>query len=170
MATDYEKFYQENRNGLGKPTAEFVTFFDEYSFTATKVLDVGCGQGRDALFIARLGHVVTAIDLSPTGIRDLELDAHTEGLAIVTEVNDIRHYKSTSKFEIILIDRTLHMLAKEDRRTTLINLLTLSKSGSHLLIADEKSNIPEFKEVLKKSAINWTIDMDKRGYLFAHRE
>lgn len=170
MATDYEKFYQENRNGLGKPTAEFVTFFDEYSCAAAKVLDIGCGQGRDALFIARLGHIVTAIDLSPTGIRDLELDARKEGLNIITEVSDIRHYKSTSKFEVILIDRTLHMLTKGDRRTTLVSLLTLSKSGSHLLIADEKSNIPEFKEVLKSSAINWTIDMDKKGYLFAHRE
>ncbi len=111
-----------------------------------------------------------AIDLSPTGIRDLELDARTEGLKIITEVSDIRHYKPTSKFEVILIDRTLHMLTKEDQRTTLISLLILSKSGSHLLIADEKSNIPEFKEVLKKSAINWTINMDKRGYLFARRE
>lgn len=137
-ATVYEKFYQETRKGLGEPTTEIVAFFDEYNFTASKVLDVGCGQGRDALFIARLGHIVTAIDISPTGIRDLELGARSEELKIITEAGDIRHYKSTSKFDVILIDRTLHMLTTEDRRPTLINLLTLTDCGSHLLIADDK--------------------------------
>jgi len=69
MATDYEKFYQENKQGLGKPTKEFVSFFDGYTKAPARVLDVGCGQGRDALFIARKGHQVVAIDHSPTGTR-----------------------------------------------------------------------------------------------------
>lgn len=89
MATDYEKFYRENRHGLGEPTKEFVDFFKEYDQASANVLDIGCGQGRDALFIARLGHIVTAIDLSPTGICDLQKEAELEGLAIVAEVCDI---------------------------------------------------------------------------------
>lgn len=170
MATDYEIFYRENRHGLGEPTKEFVAFFDAYDRTKAKVLDVGCGQGRDALFIAQLGHIVTAIDLSPSGLRDLKSDAIKEGLEISTQLIDVRDYESKSEFDIILIDRTLHMLSLEHRRTTLTNLLTLSRHGSHLLIADEKSNIPDFINVLKESAIDWIITMNKRGFLFALRE
>ena len=170
MATDYELFYRENRHGPGEPTKEFVTFFDTYDLTKAKVLDVGCGQGRDALFIAQHGHIVTAIDLSPSGIKDLTSDATKKGLEISTHVIDVREYQSKSKFDIILIDRTLHMLSLEHRRTTLMNLLTLSRCGSHLLIADEKSNIPDYKIILEESTIDWTITMNKRGFLFALRE
>ena len=71
MPTDYEAFYRENPNGLGKPTKEYVSFFDVYGKRNARVLDVECGQGRDALFIGRLGHTVTAVDISRSGSRRL---------------------------------------------------------------------------------------------------
>ncbi|MEO0598119.1 MAG: methyltransferase domain-containing protein, partial [Chloroflexota bacterium] len=82
MPTDYEKLYQEQRHVLGKPTQVFVDFFDEYTKEKADVLDLGCGQGRDALFIARLGHRVVGVDISETGIAQLLEDAKTETLAI----------------------------------------------------------------------------------------
>ena len=33
-----------------------------------KVLDIGCGEGKDAVFFARNGYDVTAFDLSKEGI------------------------------------------------------------------------------------------------------
>lgn len=167
---DYEKYYRENRHGLGEPTKEIVAFFDEYDQKGAKVLDVGCGQGRDALFIARRGHAVVAVDLSPSGIRDLRRDADSEGLAITTQVIDIRDYKSRHRFDVILIDRTLHMLARNDRLVVLGNLMKLSKRGAHLLIADEKSNMADFKKVIAKSEWNWTTSLERRGLLFVHRD
>ena len=125
MATDYETFYREHRHGLGEPAKEFVAFFDAYDRGGLKVLDVGCGQGRDALFIARLGHYVQAIDLAPSGIGDLQKEATSEGLAIDAEVADIRDFKTRRRFDVIVIDRTLHMLAPGDRKVVLQKLLAL---------------------------------------------
>lgn len=170
MATDYEKFYRENRHGLGEPTKEVAEFFDTYGQSRLTVLDVGCGQGRDALFIARLGHYVTAVDLSPSGIGDLREDAAAEGLVIETEVTDIRDYKTKSRFDIILIDRTLHMLATEDRTTLLKKLLELSKRGTQVLIVDERLNLPAFKATLSASRWKWTIALERRGFLFVQRD
>jgi len=169
MATNYEDFYRENRHGLGEPTKEFVAFFDDYEKENATVLDVGCGQGRDALFIARLGHAVTAIDLSPSGIRDLQVDAVSEGLAIKSEVVDIRAFESEDRFDVILIDRTLHMLAPDERIAVLKNLLSLSKPKTHLLIADERSNIPAFKTALDASEWDWISTLERRGFLFVQR-
>lgn len=107
-------------------------------------MDVGCGQGRDALFIARLGHKVVAVDRSPSGIRDVQQDADSEGLAIAAQVVDIRRYKSKHRFDVILIDRTLHMLATDDRVAVLDSLLKLSRRGAHVLIADERSHMIRF--------------------------
>ena len=170
MATDYELFYRENRHGLGEPTKEFVRFFDEYDQIRAKVLDVGCGQGRDALFIARLGHSVTAVDLSPSGISDLQNDATVEGLAIQTVVTDIRDYRTRRRFDVILIDRTLHILGAEERKAVLQKLLGLSKHGGYILIADERSNMPAFKAVLDASKWNWQTTLERRGFLFVRRD
>ena len=145
-------------------------FFKNYEQETVSVLDVGCGQGRDALFIARLGHVVTAIDLSPSGISDLQRDAAAEGLAIFAEVTDNREYKSRKHFDVIVIDRTLYMLALGERLAVLGNLLGLSKRGTHVLIADERSNLPAFKSILDPSQWNWTMTLERRGFLFVQRD
>jgi len=170
MAFDYEEYYRENRQALGEPTPEFVKFFENYEQKGSKVLDVGCGQGRDALFIARLGHHVTAIDLSPSGIADLQKDAEAEGLPILARVVDIRTYTSRKRFDVIVIDRTLHMLARNERLATLGNLLGLSKRGTHVLVADERSNLPAFREKFRTSRSNWTTKLDRRGFLFVQRD
>lgn len=84
MAYNYDKLYGETRDALGAPTQVFVDFFDQYDREQVRVLDVGCGQGgRDALFIARLGHAVVGVDISPpNGIRDLMTAAKAEQLTI----------------------------------------------------------------------------------------
>jgi 2-polyprenyl-3-methyl-5-hydroxy-6-metoxy-1,4-benzoquinol methylase len=170
MVTDYEEFYRENRHGLGEPTKEFVAFFDACGRKGLRVLDVGCGQGRDALFIGRLGHCVHAVDLSPSGIGDLQKDAAAEGLAIDAEVADIRDFKTRRRFDIIVIDRTLHMLAPDDRRAVLQKLLGYSKRNAFVLIADERSNIPAYKATLQSSRWKWSTTLEQRGFLFAQRE
>lgn len=170
MATDYEQFYRENRHGLGKPSKEFVHFFETYPGTGARVLDVGCGQGRDALFIARLGHLVTAVDLSSSGIQDLREDAARESLSIKAEVGDIRHFAWPGPFDVIVVDRTLHMLADEnDRVGVLEGLIAQTGPGSHLLIADERSNFAAFIQAFAGSSFDWESTVDRGGFLFMHR-
>lgn len=170
MPTDYEQFYQDNPNGLGAPTQAFVDFFKSYNQQNAKVLDIGCGQGRDALFIARLGYSVTGVDLSPTGIRDLVSAAKEENLNIEAVVADIRDYVWVELFDVIVIDRTLHMLAPEERTNVLRTLLHSTKPGSHVLIADEKSNLPAFQTEIDTSKWRWKTTFEKNGFLFLERQ
>ena len=169
MATDYERFYQDNPRGLGAPTKEFVAFFDDYDRQCANVLDVGCGQGRDALFIARLGHAVTAIDHAPSGICDLKADAAREGLSINAQTADIRGNDWGGPFDVIVIDRTLHMLGESDRLDVLKDLVAATGPGSYLLIADERSNLPSFRMVLDASQWVWDVVLERRGFLFVKR-
>jgi len=59
---NYEKEFQNSRNVCGEPFPEIVEFFENYDDECAIVLDSGCGQGRDALFIARKGHSVLGVD------------------------------------------------------------------------------------------------------------
>lgn len=53
------------------------------------VLDIACGEGRNALFLARRGYRVTAIDISDVGISKGERQARLEGLSIDFRIMDL---------------------------------------------------------------------------------
>ena len=53
MVYDYDKLYGATSQALGAATQVLVEFFKRNTSEALRVLDVGCGQGRDAFFIAR---------------------------------------------------------------------------------------------------------------------
>ncbi|MEV0831521.1 class I SAM-dependent methyltransferase [Nonomuraea rubra] len=56
------------------------------------MLELGAGHGRDALFFARHGLAVHAVDFSPTGLDQLRADAAQAGLTDLarTSVHDVR--------------------------------------------------------------------------------
>lgn len=169
MAYDYDKLYGETRDALGQPTSIFVDFFDQFNQKYARVLDVGCGQGRDAVFIAKLGHSVVGVDISPNGIRDLKTLATKDNLAIEGIVADISSYTPIGEFDVILVDRTLHMLPKIKQIKVLEVLLNHVSENGWLLIADEASNIEDFEVVISNHAIDWKTQLSKRGNLFLRR-
>ena len=52
-------------------------------------LELACGRGGSALFLARRGFKVHAWDISRTAVEGLVLQAETEGLEIETQVRDV---------------------------------------------------------------------------------
>ena len=169
MAYNYDKLYGETPDALGPPTKVIVDFFNSLDRKGARVLDVGCGQGRDAVFIARLGHAVTGVDMSPNGIRDLNAAAIKDNLPIEGIVADVRAFEPSGVFDVILIDRTLHMLSREERLSVLRKLLDNVCESGWLLIADEASNIDDFQTVVSGTSKKWTTKLRKRGYLFVRR-
>lgn len=167
MAYDYDRLYGKTPDALGDPTPVFVEFFDQQTEGTLRVLDVGCGQGRDALFIARLGHRVVGVDISPNGIRDLLVTARQEKLAVEGIATDITTFTPDGDFDVVLIDRTLHMLPEKERLEVLARLIQSVEKSGWVLISDERSNIQGFKGVLAADSRSWTIDLDARGHLFA---
>lgn len=169
MSYDYDKLYGETRDALGQPTQVLVDFFDQLDRQGLRVLDVGCGQGRDAIFIARKGHRVVGIDISANGIRDLNLAAKKENLSITGLVEDIVTFVPRELYDVILIDRTLHMLAEPARLAVLNTMLDHVAVEGWLLIADEASNISAFMDVVADHGARWATETSKLGYLFLRR-
>ena len=169
MAYDYDKLYGETPQALGQPTPIIVEFFDRLALQHARVLDVGCGQGRDALFIATRGHTVVGVDISPNGIRDLVATAARDNLSVQGVVADIVDYQPDGLFDVVLVDRTLHMLPRAQRIDVLEVLLDHVDLAGWLLIADERSNIPEFANVVEKHRAEWSTELRRGGYLFIRR-
>lgn len=169
MAYDYDALYRETPDALGLPSRVFTDWFEPRADAGLRVLDLGCGQGRDALFIARAGHRVVGVDLSPAGIADMTRVARAEGLDVTGIVADIAQFEPDGAFDVVLIDRTLHMLGAGSRHAVLARLAGHVVPGGWLLIADEPRNIAALRVALETPDADWEITKAQRGLLFARR-
>ncbi|BCR35236.1 class I SAM-dependent methyltransferase [Mariniplasma anaerobium] len=139
MAT-YDTYYLEE-NYFGKPYKELIKFFSQYEPKGS-VLDLGCGQGRDSIEIAKLGYSVTGIDISKVGIEQLNLKAKDLNLKLTGFVDDIYKFNRISEYDVILLDSMFHFYSKDKKKETefLKSILEQMQKGSILCNLLMKSN------------------------------
>jgi tellurite methyltransferase len=129
------------------------------------VLDLGCGQGRDALVAARQGHAVHGIDIATSGIIQLAEIAQAEDLDVQCEVMDMQTYDAERMYEVVVLDRVLHMLPSEDRRRMMLSRAKgWVATGGHILIADTKRN----RDLIRGGFVDdeWEIVLRRRDYFW----
>ena len=114
MAKGYDDYYQ-TPNLFGEPYPELIDFFKSVPHKG-KLLDLGCGQGRDALAIAQLGYEVTGVDNSEVGIKQLNEQAKKNGLNITGLVADIYAFEDFGSYDFILLDSMLHFNKKDKEK------------------------------------------------------
>lgn len=85
-----------------------------------KVLCLGEGEGRNAIFLAKRGCAVTAIDASDIGLKKLEQRAKEENLDIKTICMDLNDWEANEKYDVIVASY-LHMY-KEERAKLFENI------------------------------------------------
>jgi len=78
-----------------------------------KILCLGEGEGRNAIFLAKKGFEVTAIDASDIGLEKLKQRAKEEDLEIKTILMDLNDWEANEKYDVIVASY-LHM-HKEER-------------------------------------------------------
>ncbi|MBR7835603.1 methyltransferase domain-containing protein, partial [Actinospica durhamensis] len=75
-----ERYRGHERLFSGNPNAVLVA--EAADLEPGRALDVGCGEGADALWLARNGWQVTAIDIAPTALTRAAESA-TPGAAVI---------------------------------------------------------------------------------------
>lgn len=69
---DWESFYASGKRNppflTDVPDASLVEWFEQRRFKPGSAVDLGCGNGRNAVYLAQRGCRVDAIDLSKTAI------------------------------------------------------------------------------------------------------
>lgn len=78
-----------------------------------RVLDLGAGYGRNALFLAKQGFEVTAVDRSKIGLSRLATEAEKENLKINIFEEDIAKFNFKENYDVILVNFVLHDLEKQ---------------------------------------------------------
>ena len=80
-----------------------------------RVLDIGCGEGKDAVFFAKCGYDVTAFDNSEQGIEKAKKLARQNKTDVRFFKANLFDYRPDSEYDIILSSGTLHLIPQNIR-------------------------------------------------------
>ena len=81
-----------------------------------RVLDIGCGEGKDAVFFAKCGYVVTAFDISEQGIEKAKKLAQYNKVDVNFFKADLFDYRPDTKYDIIFSSGVLHFIRQAERK------------------------------------------------------
>ncbi|GEM05234.1 hypothetical protein HMI01_22220 [Halolactibacillus miurensis] len=153
----YDGYYQEH-NYFGNPYPGLIDFFTSYQ-PKGMVLDLGCGQGRDSLFIGELGYKVIGIDHSTVGINQLNVEAKKRNINVEGIVDNVYDFPISKDIDIVLLDSMLHFYKNDlDKETAFVNkILTELKEGGVFVNCIFKGDTREktLKKIIKDSSYEW---------------
>ena len=86
---DWDERYASRREGLWSGKANGVLVAELAESPPGRALDVGCGEGADALWLARAGWQVTGVDVSEVALERAAAGARAAGLTVEWVLADI---------------------------------------------------------------------------------
>lgn len=99
-----------------------------------KALDLGCGQGRNALFLDQLGFDVTAVDINPLSLENLASIIEVEDLNILSGSYDINSANLTQTYDFIVSTVVFMFLDREQVPAIIQNMQEQTNQGGYNLI------------------------------------
>lgn len=130
-AAHWEARYGDpRRSAFVAPDPAVVAMVEGMPLATGRALDLGCGEGRHALWLAQRGWAVTAVDFSHNGIETARRLADDVGvdLAIDWVVADVTRWTPAHEFDLVLV--SLFRLEDED----LARVRGWVRPGGHLVL------------------------------------
>lgn len=112
--------------------------------TPARILDIGCGSGRDAAYLARLGHEVTAVE--PTAAllsqaisfhRGVAVEWLEDGLPTLASLNS-----SGRTFDLVILSGVWMHLNEAQRTEGMLNLAHLTHTNSKVIMSLRHGPVP----------------------------
>lgn len=94
-----------------KTIVEFEHLFDK----KWEILDVGCGDGKNAIYLAKQGFCnVDAFDMSHNAIDKVRRICETEKIQVNTEITTANDFEFTKQYDLMLSFGVFHFMDKND--------------------------------------------------------
>jgi len=146
----YNQIYK-NKNVWGEQPNELLQKIYRRLNTSTDFLDLGCGQGRDSLFMLKNGFRVDAVDNSQEGINKIKKFIKTNNLP-VANINlfysDVRNFNILkNKYDIINAFNSLQFLPKKEVQEMIENIKSNIKDKGYVIISGFTTYDPLYKKI-----------------------
>ncbi|MDY6824199.1 MAG: class I SAM-dependent methyltransferase [Thermodesulfobacteriota bacterium] len=133
-AASFDKAYETREMYYGwQVREEFEDYFDGMDLKDVATLDLGAGEGRYSLYVAKKGARVKAVDFSAAGLAKLQDLARSKGLTINTAVCDLKDYAFTpDAYHLVIAATILDHLDPAARKNVTAGIVRSLKPGGFL--------------------------------------
>jgi SAM-dependent methyltransferase len=144
---DFDALYRGESPGEGiapmttppwdnKAPKESVIAWQTGGWVHGDVLDIGCGLGDNAVYLAKNGYAVTGLDVSPTALITAEQRAKDAGVDLTFAVADSTKLDGyTDAFDTVIDSGLFHCLDDEGRRRYAAAVHRATRPGATLLLS-----------------------------------
>ena len=152
---------------IGGPQPAIVGLSDAGEFTG-RILDIGCGPGDNAIFLASRGMRVTGLDCAPSAISEARARAAAKGARVTFDVADATKLAGyDDAFDTVLDSALYHCLTEEERHQYVgaltratrqearLHLLCFSTEGPQIVPAQHLVSETNLRETLRR---DWVIE------------
>ncbi|WP_115707399.1 SAM-dependent methyltransferase TehB [Legionella sainthelensi] len=139
--------YFNKKYGLGAAHSDLVYVYQVYlrHLQSLTILDVGCGSGRNLLYLTKMGHKVTGIDYNQSALQTIQDIVQKEALSGVDCIlHDLNHPLKLKPncFDLMIATVTLQFLESQRVPELLGELQDVTnKNGYHFLIFPIQSDL-----------------------------
>ncbi len=168
-ATEYEKRYQGDKYYWGiKPNRLCYEILQRMPpVRPLRVLDIGCGEGKDAVFLARNGYSVSAFDIADAGLEKARCLAALHGVNADFFRADLLDFHPDGMYDVIFSSGVFQYLPPQKRSELIAHLKAhTAPHGLHVINVFVKKTFiapPPDAETAELDHPAW-----KSGELFMH--
>lgn len=138
----WESGYRDAKaDTFGRPSTEIEELASILPPSAT-VLDMGCGEGRNALFLAERGFSVDAFDISPQGVSKLAKVARDRNLRVDAWVADLTEFSFGRSYDWIISHGVLHLVSRADWQRIIEDMKIHTRPGGVNVVAVFTDSLP----------------------------
>lgn len=136
MKTFYDLWYRFGTPPwVGPARSELVGLVESGDLLPGRAIDLGCGEGDNAIFLAQHGFQVTAVDFSPAAIAKAKAKAQQAGTEVDFVIDDLTRLTGVSGHFDVLVDYgTFDDLSNKDRAAYADKVRSLAKPGAKFLL------------------------------------
>jgi cyclopropane fatty-acyl-phospholipid synthase-like methyltransferase len=168
VSKDYEKLYSQEESYWGSQPSDLVRRFAEFA-PQGRALDLGGGEGRDAIYLAEQGFRATMIEQAAAGAEKCANLAAEKGLRIRTVCEDVREFTiAKNQYAIISAITLFQFMSKEDMRKLCQNIIAGLKRGGLFLCSAFTVDDPSYKVRKRRSReIEPGVFVDSSGSVYS---